>query len=486
MRHAVASVIQTLTPPASPAYRRPETDNHADKLRTASSVIPDNRIVVHELLINREYRIEMEDCLEQRGVLNSAILAAMRHDIQSGRNSDPWVLAMAENIKGKLQHLLTPGNSMHKLIGDALDLEIIAQELRTGGFSYEKFFSFMASILPRLCAPVRDDEVKVLAENTLQNGDVVDRLEALMRFIDLLQLDYANFMLQQTAPELVKHAIPYEQKCFAEDLDRGVYSLAATEHWWRESRAKVIAEAARRDPENLNMSHIRPAPDRFYAQMLLDVFTDINSNVEIPETLRLDRKRVDGIRSRIRYIVTTGAILLQSKNHLKRDSRSQWRGEASRILSVLENATSPTDAREGIQVALESSRSMPSATKVHIRSMIKRIVENSYENAAAAVKGTEESAQMVTITEPVMRLLLVRLRGHILSRLSAITASEKVRATSTASERLATLGLPEFVSSVGALVEELGRVGVVDRESHALWYEVVAKNVEAQETGSVV
>jgi hypothetical protein len=83
-----------------------------------------------------------------------------------------------------------------------------------------------------------------------------------------------------------------------------------------------------------------------------------------------------------------------------------------------------------------------------------------------------------------MRLLLNRLRGHILSRLSAITASEKVKATSTASESLSTLGLPEFVASVGKIVDELGRVGVIDREAHAPWYELVAKKVEAEDLAS--
>jgi len=80
-----------------------------------------------------------------------------------------------------------------------------------------------------------------------------------------------------------------------------------------------------------------------------------------------------------------------------------------------------------------------------------------------------------------MRLLLNRLKAHVLSRLSATTASEKVRTTSAASEVLATAGLPEFVGSVGRIVEEVGRCAVVDKAAHAVWYEVVSKEVEAAE-----
>lgn len=398
----------------------------------------------------------------------------MRRDIEAGR-SDPWILAMAENIRNRLQKLLTPGNSMHKLIGDSLDLEVISQQVQMGGFSYEQFFGFMASILPKLCAPFRDEEVKVLADHTLRSGDVVDRLEALMRFIDEMQLDYSNFILQQSAPDLIKHAVTYEQKRFSDDLDRGVHGLSQTEKWWTQSRALVLAECARRDPEGINLARTRPTPDKFYSQMLLDVFTDLNSNQAPPETLQLDTKRIAKMKNTIRNLVVASAILLQAKNIMKRDVRSMWKNEAPRVLAVLENAKTAQDAQAGIQAALESSRSMPSATRAHVKALVVRLTDNHFANA---VSYSSENGEIVPISEAVSRLLLKRLRDHILARLSAMTASEKVRAQSTASESLATLGMPEFVSQVGRVVEELGRVGVVDREAHGVWYEIVAKKVE--------
>jgi hypothetical protein len=77
-----------------------------------------------------------------------------------------------------------------------------------------------------------------------------------------------------------------------------------------------------------------------------------------------------------------------------------------------------------------------------------------------------------------MRLLLTRLRGHLLSRLAANTEKEKVKSASTASESLATLGLPEFVQKVGGIVEEVAKVGTLDRDAHGLWYEAVAGKIE--------
>ncbi|TVY37823.1 T-complex protein 11-like protein [Lachnellula subtilissima] len=469
---SVATHLQTLTPPSTPRKREPPR-SEVDALRSATTILPDNRIIAHEIAINREYRIG-EDALECRDSFMSAVFDVMRRDIAQG-NSEPWVLAMAENIKGKLLNLLKQGNSMHTLISEALDNDVVARELQSGSFSYEKFFSFMATIIPRLCAPFRDEEMKELVENKIQSGDVVDRLQSLMHATDLMQIDYANFMLQAAAPELIKHAAAYETTRFAEIMSETSNNLSATQQAWEEARAKVFAEAARRDPQ---LARNRPMPDKIYSHMLVDVFTNLDLSVPTPETLQVDSKRIQSTRGDILRIITTGAILLQCKNMLKRDVRSQWKTEATRILSVLENAKSVESASQGIQAALESSRSMPAATKNHIRELVTRIVEIS-----ASISGPpSDSTTSAVLRDPVMRLLMTRLKGHIHARLTARTEREKVKSASTASESLATLGLPEFVQKVGAIVEEMGKVGALDREAHGLWYELVAKKAEDSET----
>ncbi|TVY22626.1 T-complex protein 11-like protein [Lachnellula hyalina] len=470
---SVATHLQTLTPPSTPRKREPPR-SEVDALRSATTILPDNRIIAHEIAINREYRIG-EDALEYRDSLMSAVFDVMRRDIAQG-NSEPWVLAMAENIKGKLLNLLKQGNSMHTLISEALDNDVVARELQSGSFSYEKFFSFMATIIPRLCAPFRDEEMKELVENKMQSGDVVDRLQSLMHATDLMQIDYANFMLQAAAPELIKHAAAYETTRFAEIMDETSNNLSATQQAWEEARAKVYAEAARRDPQ---LARSRPMPDKIYSHMLVDVFTNLDPSVPTPETLQVDSKRIQSTRGDILRIITTGAILLQCKNMLKRDVRSQWKTEATRILSVLENAKSVESASQGIQAALESSRSMPAATKNHIRELVTRIVGISASISGPPSDSTTSSSEL---RDPVMRLLMTRLKGHIHTRLTARTEREKVKSASTASESLATLGLPEFVQKVGAIVEEMGKVGALDREAHGLWYELVAKKAEDAET----
>lgn len=339
----------------------------------------------------------------------------------------------------------------------------------------------MGALLPKLCAPVRDDEVKDLVENKLGQGPIVDRFEALISFIDVMLYDYANYMLQVAAPNLAEHASPYEAKKFAEDLDSGAVTLVRAEVAWREARNKVHAEANRRDPEGINHPKLRPTPDKIYWQMLVDQFTQPSpSSDTLPEPLTLDEKRRVRLGHQTLRIVTAGAILLQCKNMLKRDVRAPWKTEAGRVFTLLESmddsskVLNQSTAVHGIMAALEAGRSMPAATKKHIQALVTRVLEASID---AKLNNTEPR-------EPVMRLLLTRVRGHILTRLQAASASEKIKATSTAGEKLAGLGLPEFVERMRDIIDEIGRVGSVDRDTHGVWWEGVSAKVDREEAAT--
>ncbi|RYC63042.1 hypothetical protein CHU98_g3154 [Xylaria longipes] len=477
--HVIASQLQTLTPPPTPRSK------HESRQPTVQSnyppILPDNRVIVHELAINREYRIEFEHFQEQHKSRMEPLLKDLRSGPRNEEKEFHYLVIMANYIKDRLQHLVKPNSTIHTFIGEMLDTEVAGRQFQAGSFSYEKFFSSMGSLLPKLCAPVRDDEVKDLVENKLGQGPIVDRFEALISFIDVMLYDYANYMLQVAAPNLAEHASPYEAKKFAEDLDSGAVTLVRAEVAWREARNKVHAEANRRDPEGVNHPKLRPTPDKIYWQMLVDQFTQPSpSSDTLPEPLALDEKRRVRLGHQTLRIVTAGAILLQCKNMLKRDVRAPWKTEAGRVFTLLESmddsnkALNQSTAVHGIMAALEAGRSMPAATKKHIQALVTRVLEASMD---AKRNNTEPR-------EPVMKLLLTRVRGHILTRLQAGSASEKIKATSTAGEKLAGLGLPEFVERVREMIDEIGRVGSVDRDTHGVWWEGVSAKVDREEAAT--
>ncbi|KAI0161525.1 T-complex protein 11-domain-containing protein [Xylariaceae sp. FL1272] len=479
--HVISSQLRTLTPPPTPT---PPSKKELDQSILQASyppILPENRVIIHELAINREYRVEFEFFQEQHSLRMEPLFKELRSGPRNEDKEFHYVMTITGFIRDRLQHLVKPGSSMHTFIGEILDTEVAEREFRVGAFSYEKFFSAMGSLLPKLCAPARDDEVKDLVENKLGQGPVVDRLESLIAFIHVMLYDYANYMLQVAAPNLLEHATPYEAKRFSEELETGVITLDRAETAWRAARTKLHAETARRDPEGVNLLRSRPTADKIYWQMLLDQFTQPSPAVEsVPEPLALDAKRRARIGRQTLYVVTAGAILLQCKNMLKRDVRAPWKTEAGRVFTILESMDdkskplNDSTATHGIMAALEAGRSMPQATKTHLQALVTKIL-----SACGESKRTNTEP-----TEPVLRLLLTRIRGHMLARLQAGSANDKVKATSVASEKLAGLGMPEFIERVREMIDEITRVGIVDREAHGVWWERITEKVEKEEVAS--
>lgn len=480
-----AAATQQPTPPSTPQARQRSSDIHVRPASRKGSLLPDNRIVVHELAISREYRVSADEFMEAENKALQPLLDEMRNTMVDDEKDQHFylLLCIADYIRDKLQRLVRPGNSMHTFIGELLDVDMAKRQFSAGSFSYEKFFSSMGALLPKLCAPVRDDEVKDLVENKLSQGTYVDRLEALILFIDVMLSDYANHLLHLVAPQLIESGPQYEAKSFSTALEMGDHDLSVAEAAWRAARGKVLTEVARRDPEGINHPKSRPTPDKIYNQMLVDVFTQLSplSSAEVPEMLRLDRKRIAKFGTLSRRIITASAILLQCKNLLKRDVRAPWKTEAGRIMAVLEAADQLPNSDaivDGVMAALEAGRSMPVATKGHLRALVQKLAMASMECATKA-NGTLPNSEP---REPVLRLLLNRLRGHILARLAAGSTSEKVKATSTAGEKLAGLGLAEFTDRVREMVDEIAKVGSVDREAHSVWWESVAEKAEREES----
>ncbi|RDA89771.1 hypothetical protein CP533_3563 [Ophiocordyceps camponoti-saundersi (nom. inval.)] len=477
---------QTPTPPATPAARQ-EPDSRppaaAAVVRTGlNGLLPDNRVVVHELAINKAYQIPWEEYVEQQAVLARPLYAQMRAAAADGEASFRFFMLMSDNIRDKLQRLLKPGNSLYNLIGEMLDPDMAERQFALGNFSYEKLFAAMGSLLPKLCAPFRDDEVTDLVQNRLASGqDIIGRVEALNGFIDAMLCDYINYLLRIAAPQLIESAAPYEAKRFAADVLEGgspeTASLAAAEEAWRRARAKVVSEAQRRDPEGVTQL-ARVSAGRIYEQMLVDVFTQPAARDRVvPEMLRLDVARINEVSTTARRIVMVGAMLLQCKNLLKRDVRTQWKTEANRIMAVLEAAGDGDDNGDddedneaivdGTMAALEAGRSMPAATRTHLRALVAKVLS----------AGQEMSRTNSEPREPVLRLLLTRLRGNLLARLLPGSASDKIKAANVAGERLASLGLSEFVDRVRGMADLLDKVGEVDRAAHGAWWDLVAARV---------
>lgn len=477
--HAASNAAE---PPA--AIPDDETPHHSGELSRLFTAMPSNRILTHELAIDKEYKLEEDKAKsELRDQVYRSICENMKLGFESGHGAR-WTVSAAENLREKLLRMLKPGNSMYTLINETLDLDHINQQCQAGVFSYEGFFNFMANILPKLCAPFRDQEVKVLTDELLGNAvsDVssagsdeltvmTNKLFNLLRMVDKLSLDYSNFMLMNAAPALIRESAGYEQRLFAKDLASGQISLERTRRFWRNAEAALSAEADRRDPEAVTRPEDRPTARQIYTKGLVDLAVAQGAlrNEDVPETLALDFARLKKVRASALRVAVIGAIFLTAKNLLKRDVRGQWKAEGARLWALLAaedyqtpDRDAPHDSATPEQRALailESAHNMPAATRAQVASAISRF----FAQAAAR-----------RLTDPVLKVLFQRLKGHVHGRVGAVGATERVRAASSASDALAACGLSEFTAQVGAMVESLERVGQVDWASHGGWYERIA------------
>ena len=461
--------------------RSPPGDVQLTRLFTP---MPSNRVLTHELAIDKDYKLE-DTTSEFRDQLYHSICDRMKRGFEMGDGA-LWTVSAAENVREKLLRMLKPGNSMHTLVSDTMNLESINRQARQGVFSYDGFFQFMANVLPKLCAPFRDAEMKALTEELQDGGTsdlstMIEKLFKVLRMVDVLSLDYTNFMIMNAAPTLIREAPGYEQRMFAKDLEAGNIGLERTRHWWRTSYASLSAESDRRDPEGMRNSADRPSLERTYANALLGLAIEqggLQSDA-LPETLILDLGRLQQIRSQAVRITVIGAILLTAKNLLKRDSRSQWKNEAGRLWQLLstENYDSSTEEPTAAQKAfsiLETAHNMPPSTKQQISGTISRFF------AQAAALAAPSRSTSVRFSDPVLKVLFQRLRMHVGARLSASTSSERVRAASSASEALAGFGMPELVSQVGAIVDVLEKVRELDWQAHGNWHSAIFDELRQQ------
>lgn len=463
--------------PHSPITEEPAQERSGELSRLFTNM-PSNRVLTHELAIDKDYKLEEDQTnAEFRDQVYRAICDNMKHAFEVGQGA-AWTVSAAENIREKLLRMLKPGNSLHNSISETLDLEQIAQQCQAGVFSYDGFFNFMAAMLPKLCAPYRDQEMKQLTDELSGNAAVegvgddelsimIEKLFRLLRMVDKLSLDYSNFMIMNAAPTLIRESAGYEQRLFAKDLESGQISLERTRRYWRDAEDLLTAEADRRDPEAVRRPEDRPTSAKIYSKALVNlaVAQGSLSDEDVPETLMLDTARVRRLRAEALRISVIGAIFLTAKNLLRRDVRTQWKNEAARLWQLIASEGYATAFNTDLapdQKAfsiLESAHNMPPATKTQLSSAISRF----FSQAAAQ-----------RLSDPVLKVLFQRLKSHVYNRISAVSSSERVRAASSAQETLASCGLAEFTMQVGAIVDNLERIRGVDWASHGKWYEEVA------------
>ena len=513
---------------AAPVVEGPElapaeaqTQQQSDRVQVKNisayfSVMPSNRVLTHELAIDRDYRVDAGPSTRLRDEMHRKICASMREAFERG-HGDQWTVATAENVRTKLLQLLAGPNgqgSMHQLISETLDPELIARQCARGVFSYQSFFQFMATVLPKLCAPVRDPEVRALAEDLQAFGSLDEMIEKLFRvfhMIDVLALDYSNFLLANVAPRLVRSAPTYEQACFRKDVEEGRVGLVRTRRWWNNATVNALTDASNASPRP-RRGRRRPGGEA------ADDGADLRARPRRPRAdggaagrrrrardaragprahrggagrggARRRRRRRAPRRQEPAQARRAAALAGRGGAHARHTAAGRLRrrraggrthGGAFGRGGVVERGGRPAggqDTAARLLGALESTHARPPATRATLAATIARLLGQPAAGgpAAAAAAASPPTPSRGCSTRASRR---TSWRG-----LAAAQDSERARARAAggAGASLAGAGLTEFAGEVGALVDGLGRVAELDRLSHGAWYEEIAAEGAAPE-----
>ena len=141
--------------------------------------------------------------------------------------------------------------------------------------------------MSKLCAPVRDDDVAALKEIK----DIVPLFQGILRTLDKMRLDMANFVIQQARPMIMSQSVNYEKIKFKEFLATQNDGLEFTRAWLlRHKPTQDEVEQSENDSRLRKLLMSRTINEAFVELLQWDEY------YPLPETLVMDQKRVLALR----------------------------------------------------------------------------------------------------------------------------------------------------------------------------------------------
>nr|XP_046238977.1 T-complex protein 11-like protein 1 isoform X2 [Scatophagus argus] len=266
-----------------------------------------NLSLAHEIVVNRDFCFKSKspptDSLEAR--VTEIAHQAFWDSVQDQLNSDPpnynHVVILLQEVKAILQSLLMPSHiRLRSQMDEVLDMELIQQEVNHGALDLHRLAGYIINTMASLCAPVRDPQVTALRDLK----DPVELLRGILHVLSLMKIDMVNFTMQCLRPHLLQQAMQYERAKFQQILDKQPASLDSTTAWLQAAASEQASGTPSADGQGpFNTTAVL---NRAYMRLLNWDPQDQN----YPETVLLDRARLDALGQQIQMLVLEASVLL--------------------------------------------------------------------------------------------------------------------------------------------------------------------------------
>eukprot|EP00069_Balaena_mysticetus_P021042 bmy_13427T0 len=124
-------------------------------------------------------------------------------------------MTLAHEIAVLLSFLTPGGNRLRNQICEVLDTDLIRQQAEHSAVDIQALANYVISTMGKLCAPVRDDDIRELKATC----NIVDVLRQIFHVLDLMKMDMVNFTIRSLRPHLQRQLVDYERTKFQEILE---------------------------------------------------------------------------------------------------------------------------------------------------------------------------------------------------------------------------------------------------------------------------
>ncbi|CAK6972930.1 T-complex protein 11-like protein 1 [Scomber scombrus] len=275
-----------------------------------------NLSLAHEIVVNEDFRFKPNspptESLEGRvsEIVHRAFWDSLREQLNSDPPNYDHAVILLQEVKTMLQSLLLPGHvRLRSQLDEVLDMDLIQQEVDHGALDLHRLAGYVISTMASLCAPVRDPEVRALRDLRAP----VELLREIFRVLGLMKTDMVNFTIQSLRPHLLQQAAQYERAKFQQILDKQPASLDNTTAWLQAAESEEASAVSSRSES--------PGPDSrgpvSASAILIRAYMCLlhwdPQDQKYPETVLMDRARLDALGRRLEMLVLEASVLLLTK-----------------------------------------------------------------------------------------------------------------------------------------------------------------------------
>ena len=279
-----------------------------------------NMYLAHEIAVDKDFRLEnikgeegQEEHLTLEANIKKIVHQAFWDVLDAELKEEPPIfnqaLSLMEQLRSGLCKMLLP--SQHRIktnIMERLDIDLIKQQAENGVLDFDSYAVYVLDLMGKLCAPVRDDEINALKE--IDRKNVVKLFRGIMKALDNMRLDMANFMIQQARPLIMSQSVEYEKIKFKEFLETQKDGLEFTRAW--------LMRHAPPPDALISSNNISMLEDvRFKKKIMNWILTEAlvgllgwDDSHKFPETLAMDQKRIFALRDQTERTSVAAAVIL--------------------------------------------------------------------------------------------------------------------------------------------------------------------------------